>query len=127
MNQFSDYNQYFQNFVFWDNNEDYDKDGNQYLGDGPSDDENIAFYSKRIQKFQKFSAIQRECLNNQLNSLYNIYNNSHSFGGGNHLFPSNQKTEADDRIKMMTELLENDKNTKYIDDEYYFEKDNKKN
>ena len=123
-----DYNTFLQCTIFWDNNDNVDREGKSFYGDGEGADEDIAFYSKRIQKFQTFTPIQRDVLNNQMNKLMNSYNNSPRFGSGNTIqyLPSNN-SDCEDRIKIMTELLEKDNIEKNIDDLYLFEKDNKTN
>ena len=122
-----EYNTYIQSMIFWDNNDNVDREGRMYYGDGEGADEDIAFYSKRIQKFQTFSSIQREVLNNQMNKIFR-YNNSPKFGQSNIItFQTSSNSDCEDRIRMMTELLENDKVIKKIDDEYFYEKENKIN
>ena len=124
-----EYSTYIQCTIFWDNNDNVDKDGRTFYGDSESDDEDIAFNSKRIQKFQSFSSIQREVLNNQMNRLMNSYNNSPKFGTRNVIsFPTNINSDCEDRIRMMTELLKNDEAEKIIiEDLYFYEKDNQIN
>ena len=81
-----------------------DDDKQKYIGDGNRYNENIYFYSKRIQKFNTYSACQQRVLNN-----YNSNSN-----------------EEKDEMKLMTEKLEND--TDILIDEYYnYEVDGKKN
>ena len=53
-----DYNTFLQYYIFWDNNDNLvDEEGNSYIGDQPRFDEELPFYTKRIQKFQKYSSI----------------------------------------------------------------------
>jgi hypothetical protein len=80
-----------------------DDDGEKYIGDGDNYNENIIFYSKKIQKFNTYSACQQRVLNNS---------DSH----GN---------EEKDEMKLMNEKLEN--NADILIDEYYnYEVDGKK-
>ena len=58
-----DYDTFLAYTVFWDNNNNpNDNEGNSYYGDGENYDERIPFYSKKIQKFQTYSLIQKEAL-----------------------------------------------------------------
>ena len=127
----NDYDTFIQYYVFWDNNnnnnDNIDKDGNSFYGDEERMDENISFYSKRIQKFQKFTSIQRESLNNQMNNILNSYNNSLNMSNNNGLYSLAQNSNSDERLKIMTEYLENDKSSKSIDELYFYEKDGHKN
>ena len=124
-----DYNTFLQYTNFWDNSGDaVDREGRNYYGDGENADETLPFYSKRIQKFQTFSLIQRESINNQINKLYSNINNSPTFGVQNNaVINISNNIDGEERIKMMTKLLENDKIEKNIDDLYYYEKDNQIN
>ena len=126
-----DYDTFIQCTIFWDNNHDQtDRNGNTYYGDGEGVDETIPFYSKRIQKFLKYTLTQRECLNNQMNNLINSYNSSPKFGSNysnNNFVLMSQRNSGEDKIKLMTELLENDKNERNIEDFYLYEKDGKIN
>ena len=128
-----DYHTFLQCTVFWDNSnsESTDKQGNSFYGDGEGADEDIAFYSKRIQKFKKYTLTQKECLNERMSALIDSYNNSPTFGkshfSNNNFILTNQKNSGEEKLKLMTELLENDRNEKNIEDYYLYEKDGKIN
>ena len=85
-----------------------------FYGEGEGADETLPVYSKRIQKIQTFSLIQRESINNQINNLLNNYNNSQKFGviQNNVNFNISNNFDSEERIKMMTKLLETDKKKK---------------
>ena len=122
-----DYDTFLKCTIFWDNNENLvDSKGKSYYGDTENIDEYLAFYSKRIQKFQKISSIQREILSNQYNNLLNSYNNNMNSDNNNMLF-MNQKNEGEEKIKLINELLENDQNAINIDEFYLYEKGGNKN
>ena len=122
-----DYDTFVQNTIFWDNNDNQvDSNGKSYYGDCSNLDETISFYSKKIQKFKKYSSIQREIINNKFNNLFN--NNRNGIGYNNSMLIMNQKTEGEEKLKLMNEILENDKNDENgIEDLYLFEKDGQKN
>ena len=123
-----DYNIFIESTIFWDNNDNVDSEGKSFYGDGEGMDEELPFFEKRFQKFQTYSSIQRENLSNQMNKLLNSYNNSPHLGNNNNIITvSNQNSDCEDRLKMMTKLLEEDKIESNIDDFYYYEKDNKIN
>ena len=123
----NDYDTLFQNTIFWDNTDNQvDSNGKSYYGDNSGMDETLPFYSKRIQKFKKYTSIQREVLQNKYNNLFNY--NMNNIGNNNSLSIMNQKTEGEEKIKIMTDLLKNDKDDENnIEDLYLFEKDGKKN
>ena len=88
-----------------------DDDNEKYIGDTDNISENIVFYSRRIQKFNTFSACQQKNLDY-----------SYSYG-----YSSNANGEEDKNpMKLMNDQLVNDTNI-YVDDYYYYEKDGKKN
>ena len=123
-----DYNTCVKYYVFWDNiNNMVDEEGNNYYGDEERLDEKLPFYSKRIQKFQKFSSIQKEALiKDQYNSVYNHLNGQPNLIMMNQ--SSNNNSKADDRIKLMTEILTSEnENIDNEDNLYLYEKDGKKN
>ena len=111
-----DYNTLLKCTAFWDSKNEVDSEGNTFYGDREAYDENIPFYSKRIQKFGTFSKIQREIIINKSNNLINNYNSM-----------STKKLDIEEKLKIMTEFLENDKNEKEIDELYLYEKDGQKN
>ena len=118
-----DYNTFISNIVFWDNNgNSNDSEGNSYYGDSEHADDTLPFYSKRIQKFKKYSTIQKEALSNQLNQYNNLINNRN---GQNTI--QSQGDQSEERIKYMTELLCYEKDDNNEDELYYYEKDGKKN
>ena len=122
-----DYDTFFKCTIFWDNRDNsLDSEGKSYCGYIENRDENIAFFSKRIQKFQKFSSIQREILSNQYNNLVNSFNNNMNSDNDNMII-IDQNNEGEERIKLINDLLENDQSTKNIDELYLYEKDGKKN
>ena len=126
-----DYNTFLQYYIFWDNNNNLeDNEGNTYIGDGIGLDEDLPFYSKRIQKFQKYSSMQREIKTKEYNKLFNnidmnltlqdyIYSNVNN--------ANNNKSEGTEKLKLLTEILENDKNTESTEESYFYEKDGIKN
>ena len=124
-----DYNIFIQNTIFWENNNDnFDKEGKSYYGDDEPYDETLPFFEKRIQKFQTYTAIQRENLSNQMNKLLNSYNNNPQLGDNNNAINiSNHNSECEDKLTMMTKLLKEESNESNNDDFYFFEKDNKIN
>ena len=123
-----DYNTFLQYTIFWDNPDNLlDEKGNSYFGDSENCDEIIAFYSKKIQKFQKFTSIQKESLNNQYNNLLSSYNNNLNSDNINVINSFHDRSDGDERVKIMTEFLENDKNEKKIEDMYFYEKEGQKN
>ena len=120
-----DYNTFLANIVFWDNNSNSnDKEGNNYLGDGEHADEYLVFYSKRIQKFQTFSSVQKETLNNQQYNNY-LFNNNGQNNISINLHSQNNQSEG--KIKGMTELLCYEKEDSNDDEFYFYEKEGKKN
>ena len=111
--------------VFWDNNNNTtDKEGNSYYGDFEHCDEKLAFYSKRIQKFQKYSTIQKEALSSQYNQYSQFFNSNN---GQNNLSFQAQNNQSEERIKSMTDLLCYEKDDSNEDELFYYEKDGKKN
>ena len=122
-----DYSDIVSNYIFWDNNNNStDSEGNSYYGDSENADDTLSFYSKRIQKFKKYSTIQKEVLSNQFNQYNNQYNNiiNSRNGQGTIQFQNDQNEE---RIKYITELLCYEKDDNNEDELYYYEKDGKKN
>ena len=97
---------------FWnDNNLDKDSNQEEYLGDKENYDENIDFYSKRIQKFKSYTEAQRENLGS---SYYPSFGNSNSF--------------SDNKIQRMNHELENESEDEGInDDMFHYEINGKKN
>ena len=124
-----DYNTFLQCTIFWDYGYNLtDSNGNSFYGDNEVQDEKISFYSKRIQKFQKYTSIQREILSNKYNNLYNSYSNINlNMTMNNMMTIMNQKTEGEEKMKMYNEILKNDQNETNIDNLYLYEKDGKKN
>ena len=126
-----DYNNLLQNAVIWDNPDNLvDEKGNSYFGHAENLDENIAFYSKKIQKYQKFTSIEREILSDQYNNIYSSYNSINTDNLNNintmNIMSLNEKS-GDERIKIMMDYIENDRTDKNDDDFFYYEKDGKKN
>ena len=108
---------YDKHIDFWKNSSTnfelrMDDNNEEYAGDLPNFDEGIIFYSKRIQKFNTYSAIQQKYLKDDhgYNGGYTNYNNN------------DEKTE----IKLMNEKLTNDTDVE-IDNYYYYEVNGKKN
>ena len=100
-------------------NNDKDSEGEQYYGDKENFDEIIPFYSKKIQKFNTFSKVQKKNLD---------YTYSYSGNG----ISSISCIDDDDNnipIKVMNDKLEEETEglINNIDDFYYYEKDGKKN
>ena len=120
-----DYDTFVSYMVFWDNNNNStDKEGNSYIGDYEQCDEEMPFYSKKLQKFQTYSTIQKEILSNQYNQYNQFFNNNN--GQTNISFQA-QGNQNEDRIKSITELLCYEKDDNNEDEMYYYEKDGKKN
>ena len=120
------YDTFLVNTVFWDNNNNpNDKEGNSYYGDGENCDEKISFYSKRIQKFQNYSLIQKEALNNLSNQYNQFYNSTN--GQSNIINMQTQDNSAEEKIKNLTEMLCYEKDGSDEDEKYFYEKDGKKN
>ena len=118
------YNTLLPCYVFWDNNNNSnDNEGNNYFGDGENCDEIIAFYSKRIQKFQKYSLIQKEALSNTYNNFYNNNNGQNNFS----INMQTPDSQAEEKIKNMNEMLCYEKEDSDEDEKYFYEKDGKKN
>ena len=86
--------------------ENTNEEDEKYYGDGDNCSEEICFYSKRIQKFNTYSACQQR----NINYTYSNYNNSE---------------EAND-MKLMNDQLYYDSSIS-IDDFYYYELNGKKN
>ena len=124
-----DYNTLLEYYCFWDNNNDnpIDKEGNSYYGDSEHADDELPFYSKRIQKFQTFSLIQKEALSNQINQYNNQYNNLFGNNNGQTSINVQTKNNAEERIKNMTKMLCYEKDDSDEDEIYFYEKDGKKN
>ena len=121
-----DYNNLLQYAIIWDNPDNLvDENGNSYFGDAENCDERLAFYSKKIQKFQKLTSIQREILSDQYNNIYSSYNNNINTDNINLIMSLNGKS-GDERIKIIMDSIENDKCNKNDDDLFYYEKDGKK-
>ena len=99
---------------FWENRQ-LDKDSTndeEFYGDSLNVDENISFYSKRIQIFQSYTNTQKEYLNQQFQySAYGSYNK-----------PTGNK------IQIMNYELENDGEINEINEDIFiYEKNGKKN
>ena len=123
-----DYTTFLQYTIFWDNPDNVlDQNGNSYFGDSENFDETLAFFSKKIQKFQKFTSIQKESLNNQYTNLLSSYNNNLNNDNINVINSLHDRSDGDERVKIMTDFLENDNNEKKIEDMYVYEKDGQKN
>ena len=115
---------YVSNMFFWDNNNNpNDKEGNSYYGDSEIADEDISFYSKRIQKFQSFSLIQKEVLNTQYNNIFNNHNGQNNIS----INIQSQESQNEEKLKNMTEMLCYESESSIEDDLYFYEKDGKKN
>ena len=120
-----DYNTFLQYYIFWDNNGNLvDEEGKSYYGDASGLDETLPFYSKRIQKFQKYSSMEREIKTKEYN---NYFNNNYNLGNRNNMISTSNKTEGTEKLKLLTEILENDRNTENTEEFYFYEKDGKKN
>ena len=87
-----------------------DDNNEKYIGDGNNCDEDIFFYSKRIQKFNTYSACQQKYLKD---------NNSSGYFNLNH-------EEEKNPMKIMNDKLANDTNID-IDEFFNYEKEGKKN
>ena len=86
-----------------------DDDNEKYIGDMDNCSETILFYSKRIQKFNTYSACQQKNLE---------YTYSYGYGSVGE--------EDKNPMRIMNDKLVNDTNI-YMDDYYYYEKNGKKN
>jgi hypothetical protein len=119
-----DYNTFLQYYIFWDNNDNLvDEEGNSYIGDQPRFDEELPFYTKRIQKFQKYSSMQREIKNKEVNKYFNINFNvplkDYMYSNLNNA--NNNKSEGTEKLKLLTEILENDRNIESTEEWYCYE------
>jgi len=81
-----------------------DEDGEKYIGDGSNCDEDIIFYSKRIQKFGTYSSIQQKYID--FNYSFN--------------------TSEDNELKRASDALASDTEVD-MEDNFFYEKDGKKN
>ena len=111
----NDENDKYENYkCFWKTNELEleEETKEEFYGDKSNCDENIEFYSKIIQKFQTYSNVQKEFLD-QPTQYYAYANNNTS---------NLNKIE-----KMNYELQNEDDNNGIIDEIYLYEKDGKKN
>ena len=111
----NDENDKYENYkCFWERNELELEEGinEEYYGDKVNFDENIDFYSKRIQKFQSYTNTQKEYLNQPTQySAYGSYNK-----------PTGNK------MQMMNYELENDGEENEInEDMFFYEVNGKKN
>ena len=112
----NDENDKWENYkCFWTNNTNIDldeKEKEEYYGDKPNIDETIDCYSKRIQKFQSYTKVQKEYLNSP--TYYSSY-------GVN----SNPKN----KMEQMNYDLENDGEVKETNEKdiVIYEKNGKKN
>ena len=111
----NDENDKYENYkCFWERHELELEEGvnEEYYGDKVNYDENIDFYSKRIQKFQSYTNIQKEYLNQPTQySAYGSYNK-----------PTGNK------MQMMNYELENDGEENEInEDMFIYEINGKKN
>ena len=88
-----------------------DNDDEKYVGDMDNCSEEIIFHSKRIQKFNTYSAIQQK-------------NIKYSFSSPGYAYSTDD--EENKQMKLMNEKLIND-STINIDDYFYFELNGKKN
>ena len=126
-----DYNTFLQYYIFWDNNNNMaDSEGNTFIGDGSGFDEDLPFFSKRIQKFQKYSSIQREIKTKEYNKLFNNIDLNltlKDYMNSNINNANNNKSEGTEKLKLLTEILENDKNMESTEEFYFYEKDGNKN
>ena len=82
-----------------------DNEGEKYIGDEPRYDEDIPFYSKRIQKFGSYSVLQQK----NLSFKYN-----------------NNNINEDNELKRKTDILVNDTEID-IENFFLYEKERKKN
>jgi hypothetical protein len=87
-----------------------DNNGEKYVGDMDNCNEDIIFHSKRIQKFNTYSAVQQKNIK---------YNYSPTYGYSN-------DEEENKQMKIMNDKLINDSNIN-IDEFYYYELNGKKN
>ena len=87
-----------------------DDENEKYIGDGNNSSEYIYFYSKRIQKFNTYSACQQKYLKDNYSSGY--FNINHE--------------EEKNPMKIMNDKLANDTNID-IDEFFNYEKEGKKN
>ena len=120
-----DYDTFLSNMVFWDNKSNSnDREGNNFYGDSEHIDEDLAFYSKRIQQFQTLSLLQKEALNNQQINNYQFNNNGQNNISLNIQSQNNPKEE---KIKEITEILCNEYDGSNEDELFFYEKEGKKN
>ena len=119
-----DYDTFLAYIVFWDSNSNLnDNEGNNYYGDQEGMDETIPFYSKKIQKFQAYSSIQKDALSCQYGHFYNNSN-----GQNNNVINLQSKDNgAEEKIKNMTEMLIYEQEDSDEDDKYFYEKNGEKN
>ena len=111
----NDENDKYENYkCFWQNKElELDeKTKEEYYGDKDNYDENISFYSKRIQKFQSYTNVQKDFLNQP--TYYSAYG-SYNRANGNKMEKMNFDLENDGEIDSIN------------DDIFFYEKDGKKN
>ena len=111
----NDENDKYENYkCFWQSHvlELDEKLKEQFYGDKDNFDEKISFYSKRIQKFQSYTNIQKDFLNQVTHySAYGSYNRAN----GNKMERMNYELENDGEIKTIS------------DDLFLYEKEGKKN
>ena len=100
-----------QNYLFENGNNNEKKE--EYLGDASNYDEDIDFFSKRIQKFQSYTNTQR----NFLDTPTQYYARGHA-----------SKSDVKNEIQKMNYELENDEiDLKFNDDSITYELNGKKN
>ena len=86
-----------------------DREDEKYIGDGDNCSEDIAFYSKRIQKFNTNSALQQKNIN-------------YTYSGNNY----SSSNEDNNELKLVGDKIYNDCSIS-VDDFYNYEVDGKKN
>ena len=100
-----------QNYLFDNGNKNEKKE--EYIGDAENYDEDIDFFSKRIQKFQSYTNVQK----NFLDTPVQYYARGHAL-----------KSDIKNEIQRMNYELENDEiDLKYNDDSIKYDLNGKKN
>ena len=77
------------------------------------------------QKFQKYSSIQREIKTKEYNKLFNNIDLNltlKDYMNSNINNANNNKSEGTEKLKLLTEILENDKNMESTEEFYFYEK-----
>ena len=108
---------YDKHVIFWGEKREIeeDQDNEKFIGDKANFDEDIDCYSKRIQKFNTYTAVQKEIIMQEGENIYNSF----SYG---------LEKQKLNKIQKMNKKLEDENEGELIEDDlYFFEKDGKKN